>query len=73
MRKDRDRKPRSKLPAGWDVYSGANRKPPKPPRGTWWKYAVWGLLLAALAGVAFYPWRFGENIAVGGAAPRTAE
>ena len=52
------RKPKSKLPAGWDVYSSANRKPVKRPGSGWWKYAVWGVLLAGLAGVAFYPWKF---------------
>jgi hypothetical protein len=50
------------LPAGWDVYTGANRKPTKPAkparwRGSgWWKYGVWFLLLAPLAVIAFYPW-----------------
>lgn len=52
------RKPKSKLPAGWDVYSSRNRKPVKAPRGDWWKYAVWALLLGTMAGIAFYPWGF---------------
>ena len=53
------RKPKSKLPAGWDVYSSANRKPPKPPKRPtpgWWKYIPWILLLTPLAVAAFYPW-----------------
>lgn len=64
-------KPKSKLPAGWDVYSNANHKPAKaarpikapgiakPVRRTgvaWWKYAVWALVIAILAGIAFFPW-----------------
>jgi len=51
-----NRKPRSKLPAGWDVYRGAKRKPDKKPPGNWWKYAVWALVIVPLAIVAFYPW-----------------
>ena len=66
------RKPKSKLPAGWDVYSSANKKPVKRRAPAWlqraavgagsgrawWKYAVWALLIGALLVVAFYPWRF---------------
>jgi hypothetical protein len=50
------RKPKSKLPAGWDVYSGANRKPVQKPPNNQWKYVVWALLLIPLAVAAFYPW-----------------
>jgi hypothetical protein len=50
------RKPKSKLPAGWDVYSSANRKPVRKPPNNWWKYAAWALLLAPLAVAALYPW-----------------
>lgn len=57
-----NRKPKSKLPAGWDVYTSANRKPPKSPRppkrprrGAW-KYLPWALLIGVLAAIAFYPW-----------------
>lgn len=50
------RKPKSKLPAGWDVYSSANRKTVRKSVGNWWKYAVWALLLTPLAVAAFYPW-----------------
>ncbi|HEY1124432.1 MAG TPA: hypothetical protein VGE65_02275 [Sphingobium sp.] len=53
-----NRKPKSKLPAGWEVYSQANRKPTKRPARTWWKYVPWVLLIAALSAVAFYPWQF---------------
>jgi hypothetical protein len=50
------RKPKSKLPAGWDVYSRANQKPIKRRVRTWWKYVPWALLIGGLAGIAFYPW-----------------
>lgn len=53
------RKPKSKLPAGWDVYSSANRKPVKRPRSDRWKYVPWALLLGVLAVAAFYPWPIG--------------
>ncbi|MET0364034.1 MAG: hypothetical protein ABW169_05225 [Sphingobium sp.] len=49
------RKPKSKLPAGWEVYSSANRKPTKARGIAKWKYAVWALVLAALASLAFFP------------------
>ncbi len=52
------RKPKSKLPAGWDVYTGANRKPVKQRGSGWWKYGAWAVVLAGLAGIAFYPWQF---------------
>lgn len=52
------RKPKSKLPAGWEVYTSANRKPaPQPRRGVAkWKYAVWVAVIILLAGIAFFPW-----------------
>jgi hypothetical protein len=50
------RKPKSKLPAGWDVYSSANQKPIKRGVRAWWKYAPWILLIGGMAGIAFYPW-----------------
>jgi hypothetical protein len=50
-----NRKPKSKLPAGWEVYSSANRKPAKPQGIAKWKYGVWALVLAVLAGIAFFP------------------
>jgi len=52
------RKPKSKLPAGWDLYSSANRKPIKPNRSAKWKFVPWVLVLGGLAGVALYPWQF---------------
>ena len=50
------RKPKSKLPAGWDVYSSANRKPTRAPSRIPWNYVAWALLIGGLAVVAFYPW-----------------
>jgi hypothetical protein len=50
------RKPKSKLPAGWDVYSRANQKPIKRGVRAWWKYVPWILLIGGMAGIAFYPW-----------------
>ncbi|HEX7820576.1 MAG TPA: hypothetical protein VF463_08150 [Sphingobium sp.] len=51
------RKPKSKLPAGWDVYSNANRKPAKRQGVAKWKYGVWAIVIALLAGIAFFPWK----------------
>lgn len=49
------RKPKSKLPAGWEVYSSANRKPAKRQGVAPWKYAVWVVVLLVLAAIAFFP------------------
>ncbi|CAN5258037.1 hypothetical protein BH10PSE13_BH10PSE13_23820 [soil metagenome] len=54
-----NRKPKPKLPAGWDVYSSANRKPGKRRAIPPWKYAIWVLVILALAVVAFFPWQVG--------------
>jgi fatty acid desaturase len=54
-------KPKPKLPAGWEVYSSSNRKPPKrrgAPQGiAWWKYAIWVFVLTVLTIAAFVPWQ----------------
>jgi len=52
-----NRKPKHKLPAGWEVYSSANRKPVKRRGVPPWKYAIWAVVILALAVAAFFPWQ----------------
>lgn len=54
-----------KLPADWEIYSNANRKPPKPPKRRGiarWKYAVWAFVIALLAVIAFFPWQIAGHL-----------
>lgn len=49
------RKPKSRLPIEWQVYTNANRKPIRTCAVPIWKYAVWAIVLLILSALAFFP------------------
>jgi hypothetical protein len=49
------RKPKSKLPPEWQIYTNAHHKPAKRGGVAIWKYMVWAILLIIMAAIAFYP------------------